>query len=57
MLSYHWYGPPGAVAVRVAAVLLQMVTDDAVGGAGGGKSVTVTVVDELGQPPNEVITV
>ena len=39
MLSYHWYGPPGAVAVSVAAVLLQMVTDDAVGPGGVVKTV------------------
>jgi hypothetical protein len=52
--EYHSYEPPGAVAVNVAVLPVQIVTPGAVGAAGLGVTVTVTAVLGLVQPPTVV---
>ena len=53
-LSYQSYVPPGAVAVMVPVLPLQMVVPDAVGADGIGLTVTVTAVRGLIQPKTVV---
>ena len=51
--SYQSYVPPGAVAVNVAVLPLQIPTDAIVGAAGIGFTVTVTAVRGPAHPPED----